>query len=205
MSDGTVEDQIARFLFAYRITPQSTTQMSPAELLMGRRLRYQLDPLKPNQAQRVENKQLQQKRNYDKCARQRTFQEGEKVYVKNFRSVGQKWLPGKIIKCTGPVSIQMKLTGGQVVRRHYDQIRPCRTEELVEEQPTQELVSPPVGESGTTVESGIRQDSTTVLPPGNVSTSSELEQSTVPMSTSTDCELHRYPARVQRPPDRLEL
>ena len=30
MSDGTVEDQIARFLFAYRITPQSTTQMSPA-------------------------------------------------------------------------------------------------------------------------------------------------------------------------------
>ena len=52
----------------------------------------------------------------------------------------------------------MGLTGGQVVRRHYDQIRPCKTEELVEEQPMQELVSPPVGESSTTVESGVRQN-----------------------------------------------
>ena len=69
----------------------------------------------------------------------------------------------------------------------------------------QQLLSPPVGESGTTVESKIRQDSTTVLPAGNVSTSSELEQSTVPMSTSTDCELRRHPARVRSAPDQLEL
>ena len=95
--------------------------------------------------------------------------------MKNFRPFGQRWLAGKMIKSTGPVSVRAELTGGQVVCRHYDQIRPCRTEELVEEQPMQELVSPPVGESGTTVESGIRQDSTTVLPPGNVSTSSELD------------------------------
>ena len=67
-------------------------------------------------------------------------------------------MPGKIVKCTGPVSVRVELTGGQVVRRHYDQIRPCRTEELVEEQPMQELVSPLVGESSTTVESGIRQN-----------------------------------------------
>ena len=92
-----------------------------------------------------------------------------------------------------------------MVHRHYDQNRPCRTEVIVEEQPMQKLVSPLVGESGTTVESRIRQDSTTVLSPGNVATSSELEQSTVPMSTSTNCELHRYPACVRRPPDRLEL
>ena len=38
-------------------------------------------------------------------------------------------------------------TGGQVVRHHYDQIRLCQTEEIVEEQPMQELVSPPFGES----------------------------------------------------------
>ena len=57
MSEGTIEDRIARFLFTYRITPQSTTQMSPAELLMGRRLRSRLDLLKPNLAQRVEKKQ----------------------------------------------------------------------------------------------------------------------------------------------------
>ena len=205
MSEGTVEDRIARFLFTYRITPQSTTQMSPAELLMGRRLRSRLDLLKPNLAQRVEKKQLQQKRNYDRCARQRTFKEGEKVYAKNFRPFGQRWLPGKIIKRTGPVSVRVELTGGQVVRRHYDQIRPCQTEELVEEQPMQELVSPPFVESSTTVENGERQDLTTVPPPGNVSTSSVLEKSTVPVDTSTGCEFRRYPTRARKPPDRLEL
>ena len=148
MSEGTTEDRIARFLFTYRITPQSTTQMSPAELLMGRRLRSRLDLLKPNLAQRVEKKQLQQKRNYDSCVRQRTFKEGEKVYAKNFRLFGQMWLPGKK---TGPVSVRVELTGGQVVH-HHDQISLCQTEELVEEQ--QELVSPLAGESSATVESG---------------------------------------------------
>jgi len=190
MSEGTMEDRIARFLFTYRITPQSTTQMSPAELLMGRRLRSPLDLLKPNLAQRVEKKQFQQKRNYDRCARQRTFKEGEKVYAKNFRPFGQRWLPGKIIKRTGPVSVRVELTSGQVVRRHYDQIRPCQAEELMEEQPMQELLSPSVEESSTIVESGERQDLTTVPPLGNVSTSSVLEKLTVPVDISADCELH---------------
>ena len=149
MSEGTMEDQIARFLFTYRITRQSTTQMSPAELLMGRRIRSRLDLVKPNLARRVEKKQLQQKRNYDRCVRQRTFQEGEKVYAKNFKLFGQMWLPGKK---TGPVSVRVELTGGQVVHHHHDQISLCQTEELVEEQ--QELVSPPAGESSATVESG---------------------------------------------------
>ena len=156
-------------------------------------------------AQRVEKKQLQQKRNYDRCVRQRTFKEGEKVYAKNFRPFRQRWLPGKVIKRTGPVSVRVELTGGQVVCRHYDQIRLCQTEEIVEEQPMQELVSPPFGESSTTVENGERQDLTTVPPPGNVSTSSVLEKSTVPVGTSTGCEFRRYPTRAQNPPDRLEL
>ena len=72
--------------------------------------------------------------------------EGEKVYVKNFRPFGQRWLPGKIIKRTGPVSVRVELTGGHTVRRHYNQIRLCQTEELAEEQPMQELVSPPSGD-----------------------------------------------------------
>lgn len=59
----------------------------------------------------------------------------------------------------------MELNGRQVVRHHYNQIRPCRTEELVEEHPMKKLVSPPIRESGTTVESGEGQDSTTVPPP----------------------------------------
>ena len=39
MQEGTIPEKLARMLFQYRITPQTTTGMSPAELLMGRRLR----------------------------------------------------------------------------------------------------------------------------------------------------------------------
>ena len=58
---------------------------------------------------------------------------------------------------------------------------------------------------GTTVGNGERQDLTTVPPPGNVSTSSVLEKSTVPVDTSTGCEFRRYPTRARKTPDRLEL
>ena len=37
MKYGTLQTKISRFLFSYRTTPQSTTGVSPAELLMGRK------------------------------------------------------------------------------------------------------------------------------------------------------------------------
>ena len=35
MSEGCLLDKLSRFLFHYRITPQSTTGKAPAELMMG--------------------------------------------------------------------------------------------------------------------------------------------------------------------------
>ena len=57
----------------YRITPHSTTGMSPAELLLGHRPRSRLDLLKPFTADRVEDKQLVQKQQHDRKARKRSF------------------------------------------------------------------------------------------------------------------------------------
>ena len=48
---GPIENRLLHFLFKYRITPQSTTGISPAELLMGRRLRSYLDLLHPDTCQ----------------------------------------------------------------------------------------------------------------------------------------------------------
>ena len=48
MTAGNIEDKLARFLFQCRITPHTTTGRSPADLLMGRRLRSHLDLLRPN-------------------------------------------------------------------------------------------------------------------------------------------------------------
>jgi len=53
IKDGTLTDKIARFLFSYRTTPQSTTGVTPAELLMNQKLQSRLDLLKPDLAQRV--------------------------------------------------------------------------------------------------------------------------------------------------------
>ena len=88
MTTGTLRDKLARFLFQYRITPQTTTGVSPAELLYGRRLRSRLDALHPNLAERVERRQQGQKAAHDTKAVERSFQEQESVYVKYYARGG---------------------------------------------------------------------------------------------------------------------
>ena len=72
-------NKIARFLFTYRITPQSTTGMSPSELLLRRRLKSALDLMKPNLQHQVEKEQERQNIAHDRRAVNRTFNIGEKV------------------------------------------------------------------------------------------------------------------------------
>ena len=43
MQEGSVEIKLLRFSFKYRITPHSSTGVSPAELMFGRKLRSHLD------------------------------------------------------------------------------------------------------------------------------------------------------------------
>ena len=47
MTEGSLRQKLARFLFSYRTTPHSTTGVSPAELLMNRKLKSVLDLLNP--------------------------------------------------------------------------------------------------------------------------------------------------------------
>ena len=48
--DGSVDTKLARFLLNFRITPQSTTGESPAQLRWGRSLKSHLDLLRPDVA-----------------------------------------------------------------------------------------------------------------------------------------------------------
>ena len=102
ITQGSIRTRLAKILKAYRLTPHSTTGMSPAEMLLGRRLKSRLDLLKPMTAKRVEANQWKQKKQHDVRANDRCFQ-GDTVFVKNFQS-GDKWLPGVISKRIGPVS-----------------------------------------------------------------------------------------------------
>ena len=70
LTGGSIESRVARFLSCYRVTPQSTTGISPAELMYGRKLHTKLDLLKPDLAVTVRQKQ---KAFHDYHAAQRTY------------------------------------------------------------------------------------------------------------------------------------
>ena len=46
LPEGSISRKVSQFWFWYRLTPHSTTGVPPAELLLGRRLRSELDFLK---------------------------------------------------------------------------------------------------------------------------------------------------------------
>lgn len=119
-TNGTIDTRVSRFLSQYRITPHSTTGISPAEMLLGRRPRTRLDLLIPDVNSKVQFRQLSQKSHHDQRARERAFQPGDTVSVRNFSE--NNWMPGVIEKASGPLSYQIKLEDGRIVRRHIDHI-----------------------------------------------------------------------------------
>ena len=119
LTTGSLSDKLAKLIFSYHITPHSTTGLSPAESLMGRKLKQCFNSLKHNITTRVELKQQQQKCNHDSCAVARLFQEGDGVYAQDFRQ-GKSWVSGKIAKCLGPVSFEVLTDNGQEIRYQQD-------------------------------------------------------------------------------------
>ena len=102
MKAGSLTDRIARVLFNYRITPQTTTGLLPAELLMGRRLSSRLYLMIP--------------RGYN----------GARNFAPRAKA---NWLPGEVVQKTGPLSCQVQLQDGTVWRRHQDHIHKHFTEQ----------------------------------------------------------------------------
>ena len=122
VTKGSTRTRLAKILKAYRLTPYATIGMSPSDLLFGRHPKSRLDLLKPMTAERVEAKQLTQKKQHDAHAVDRSFVEGDTVFFKNYRP-GVKWLPEVIVKKTGPVSFLVRLGDGHERCCHQDQIR----------------------------------------------------------------------------------
>ena len=58
---GDVQTRLARFLFQYRLTPHSSTGLSPAEMLQGRCPRSHLDLIHPDTSVKVTRSQERQK------------------------------------------------------------------------------------------------------------------------------------------------
>ena len=209
-SSKPVKEKLAKFLIAYRNTPHSTTAESPAQLLLGRPLRTRLDLVKPNLNRKMVNQQHQQsiKAANEKGRQRRQLEVGDSVMSRDYRG-DLKWRSGLIVKKTGPLMYEVQVAPGIIWRRHIDQLRPTAVEPdpVVFSEP--EVVSlPPVP---------IQQSA----PPSVVGTVPEVlvadqpEMGSVPAAAATDpseampaspmVREQRYPQRVRKAPQRLDL
>ena len=119
-SKDSLEVRLQRFLFTYRITPQTQTNNSPAELLMNRKLNSGLSSIKPC----MDRKMCERWEVMIQNRNSQTFRQihlGDAVWIRNYVN-GPKWLIGTVIAKNGPVSFEVDVKG-HMLRRHLDQIR----------------------------------------------------------------------------------
>ena len=115
-----MKSRLAKVLFPYCLTPQTTTGVSPNELLLGRRPRSRLDLPKLHTAERLK-KQLQQKEQHESRSRD-VWRWGQMFqFIRNYQ--GDRWLPSVIEQRIRPVSSKFKLTYGRIRRCHHNQVR----------------------------------------------------------------------------------
>ena len=102
-------------------------------------MRTRLDLLRPDVKSRVAWKQAGQKKTHDEHCREQTLFIGQRVMAKNYRA-GPGWLPGTVIERNGPLPYLIKVSGGQLWRRHIDQLR--EIDDTPSEHPSEELQEP---------------------------------------------------------------
>ena len=88
---------------------------------MGRQMCSQLELVKPQ----LEKSAIKaaETGTHNKRAMLRSFKEGR--CLQRIGGTGNRWLSGKVVLVTGPVSAVIKLTNSQ---KHFDQIRKVATE-----------------------------------------------------------------------------
>jgi len=225
MENGNIKTQVSRFLFRYRTTPQTTTGRSPAELLIGRKLRTHLDLLHPDDSEKVRLKQQNQKHYHDSRAKNRAIYIGDLVFVKNFASKGPNWLTGCIIDKTGPVSFLVELSDGRIVRRHQDHVRirfnnestesvdvnisndiPVPVTSIVPVQATSTAVENQVGVTPDNENLGNYSDDTSVHTPTESGTViiDPTPNDAIPEGLDVQSKMPRRSGRTSRPPRRFD-
>ena len=199
-----VKEKLAKFLIAYRNTPHSTTGVSPAQLLLGRPLRTRLDLVKPNLNRKMVNQQHQQSiRAANEKGRQcRQLEVGDRVMSRDYRG-DLKWRSGLVVRKTGPLMYEVEVAPGIIWRRHIDQLQPTGVEPSTVEISPPEVVNVPPAQTQQSappdvVENSVADQTEMVPVPSPVVT-----PEVTPVSPKV--RERRYPQRVHRAPQRLDL
>ena len=157
---------------------------TPGELFLQRKLCTRFNLFEPNLQDLVTTKQAAQKKHHDQHSRHRQFSAGQLVMARDFRSQ-DKWLPGVIHSQSGPVSYDVELENGKIVKRHIDHLQ----DRSVLTKP-----STPVDSQPEDFTQGFESfhDSPSVTSP-----------STSESNPSPNAAVRRYPQREHHPPERL--
>ena len=197
---GSLEVRLSRFLFKYRVTPQATTGIAPAELLMGRRLHTHLDLLFPTVRERVQRKQREQKGSCGRHPRTKSYQPGDRVMSRNFAD-GHSWVPGTVLEGDGTTAVRVRLDDGRIWRRHLDHVTPSQVVGEPEEQASQESPRvPPESDPLTTPDGG---SSIGPTPERGETPEQMQDQEEMPLPTAEPEGLRRS-SRIRHPPDRFQ-
>lgn len=133
---------LQRFLQRYRITPnaQLPNNCTPAEIMLGRKMKSSLDLLKP--VEKIEfsrDTKMEMDFNLKHGAKQRIFEPKQRVFVRDFRGGKTIWSPGEIIERIGSVIYTIGCDG-MVWRRHTNQIRARYSDDDGQSDPTLSLL-----------------------------------------------------------------
>ena len=115
--EGSTGEKLARFLLGYRTTPHTATGATPAEILMGRRLRTRLDILHPSLSAKMERKSKDLPKSPS-----RNLEIGDPVMVKDYRQRRDPWVKGVIQMRLSPITYRVQV-GDLFWKRHVDQLR----------------------------------------------------------------------------------
>ena len=117
---GTLSERLEDILRQYRITAHTTTGVSPAELFLGRKLKCSLDLIRPDMERSVKEKQRAQQAAHDGKTPLRTFQVGDSVYARDYRSQC-RWRRGRVVAVLGTRVYHVEVDG-VIWKRHVNQL-----------------------------------------------------------------------------------
>lgn len=118
MPDTNINKNLANILLRLRTTPNPTTGESPAEILMGRKLRTIFDKIHPGNDRTSGN--LERDEKFESTKENRSFNAGALVWARNFGR-GEKWLPDTV-RTAGARNYEVEVEG-ELHLRHVDQLR----------------------------------------------------------------------------------
>lgn len=204
---GSISEKLSKFLLQYRNTPHALTNECPAVLFVNRQLRMRLDLVRPNIRENVEKKLAKQSASHGGLLN-KTFSVGQQVATLDYRG-SNKWAAGVIAEKVGTLVYNVRVYPNMIWKRHANQII---------EMPESELglsngalishnsarISEDYRYVGSSVNSADNSTCNNIPPSGNLSSNepSICNESAVTVHTAPN---RRYPDRIRRAPDRLNL